>query len=192
VHIDRAFVDLYRAAPHEIEQLRPREHAARSFEQIFEQPKINRSEANVAVAAPDAPGQSIEVKITGVKSLCDPLRSAAPEQGADAGHQFDHRKRLDYIIVRADRETAHALGFVAPGGDHDDRQCAGRLARPQTPADLDARKARQHPVENEEIRQAFSQSRLDFFAMRDAFREIALCFEVVGNQESDLDFVLDD
>ena len=81
--IDRAFVDLRRAPPDQIEQLRAREHAARLFEQIFEQPKIGGAKANVTVAAPDAPGQPIEVEIAGVKSLGDPFRPGAPEERVD-------------------------------------------------------------------------------------------------------------
>src|SRR3984957_4833258 len=54
VNIDGAFVDLDRAPPHQIEQLRSREHAPRLFEEIFQQPKIGRAEANVPIAAPDA------------------------------------------------------------------------------------------------------------------------------------------
>ena len=114
MHIDRAFVDLGRAPPHQIEQLRPREHPARLFDQTFQQPKIGGREANVSIAAPNAPGQSIEIEISDVKSFGDPLRPAASKQRVHAGHQFDHRKRLDDIVIRADRETAHPLQFFVP------------------------------------------------------------------------------
>ena len=93
-------------------------------------------------------GQAIDIEISDGKSFGDPLRPAASKQGVHAGHQFEHRKRLDDIVVRADREATHALRFCAPGGDHDDRQGARGFVRPQTPANFDARYARQHPVEN--------------------------------------------
>src|SRR5271154_1890630 len=68
VDIDGAFVDLGRAPPHQIEQLCSREHSPRLFQETFQQPKISRAEANVSIAAPDAPGQSIQIEITDVKS----------------------------------------------------------------------------------------------------------------------------
>ena len=53
-----------RTPPHQIEQLRSREHPARLFDQTFQQPKIGRTEANFAIAAPNAPGQSIEIEVS--------------------------------------------------------------------------------------------------------------------------------
>ena len=92
------------------------------------------------------------------------------------------RERLDDVVIRADRETAHALRFLAPGGDHDDRQCPGRLARPQAPANLDSRNARQHPVENEKIRRIFGQAQLGLVAPRDAFDDVAFRLQIVTDQ----------
>src|SRR5271155_5029800 len=40
VHVDRAFVDLCRSPPYQVEQLGAREHPARRFEQIFQQPEV--------------------------------------------------------------------------------------------------------------------------------------------------------
>ena len=54
VDVDGALVDLRRLPPNRIEQLGAREHPAGLFEQIFEQPKIGRAEADVALAAPGA------------------------------------------------------------------------------------------------------------------------------------------
>ena len=106
---------------------------------MFEQLKVDRSEANVPVAAANAPGLSIEIEVTGVKSFCDPFRPAAAEQSVDAGHQLLYRKRLDDVVVRADGEAAHALRFFAAAADHDDWQGAGRLSCSQAAANLNAR-----------------------------------------------------
>ena len=108
MHIHRAFVDLGRPPPDKVEQLRPREHPARLLEQIFEQPKIGRPEAYVAIAAPNASGEPIQIEVSGVESLGDPFRPAAPEQRAHSGHQFDHRERLDDVVIRADCDRALA------------------------------------------------------------------------------------
>src|SRR5579863_8798662 len=84
MHIDRAFVDLRRSTPDKVEQLPAREHPARLLEQIFEQPKIRRPQADVAIAAADAPGQPIQIEVSGAEPFGDPFRPAAPEQGAHA------------------------------------------------------------------------------------------------------------
>jgi hypothetical protein len=178
--------------PDKVEQLRPREHPARLLEQIFEQPKIGRPEADFAIPTADAPGKPVQIEVSDVQPFGDPFRPTASEQRVHAGHQFNHRERLDDVVIRSDCETAHPLRFFAPRGDNDDRQCPGRLARPQAPANLDARNARQHPVENEEVRRIFSQAQLGLLAARDAFHDVALRLQIVTDQQSHIDLVLDD
>jgi hypothetical protein len=51
---------------------------------------------------------SVDLKTEG-NSSGDPFGPAAPEQRTHTGHQFDHRKRLDHIVVGADREAAHPV-----------------------------------------------------------------------------------
>jgi hypothetical protein len=50
--------------PDKVEQLRPREHPARLLEQIFEQPKIGRPEADFAIPTADAPGEPAQIEVT--------------------------------------------------------------------------------------------------------------------------------
>src|SRR3984885_6732809 len=121
MHVDRAFVDLRRSPPDKVEQLRSGENAAWLLKQMFEQAKIGEPKANVALATPDAPGEPVQIEVSNVESFSDPFRTAAPEQRVHPGHQFDHRERFDDVVIRAERETAHALRFFAPGTDHDDR-----------------------------------------------------------------------
>jgi hypothetical protein len=178
--------------PHTRSSSCARKHPPRPFDQTFEQPKIDRTQANVALAPPDAPSEAIEIEVSDIESFGDAFRPAAPKKRMHTGHQFDHRERLDDIVICADREAAHALRFFVLRGDHDDRQGAGRLARPQTPADLDARNTRQHPVENEEIGRGFGQALLGFVAAPDALHEIAFSLQIIADQQRDIDFVFDD
>jgi hypothetical protein len=62
VNVDRPFVDLRRPPPHKVEQLRAREHAARPFEQIFQQLEVGLPEVNEAVAAPHEPRDPVEIR----------------------------------------------------------------------------------------------------------------------------------
>jgi GcrA cell cycle regulator len=90
VNVYRALIDLRRLPPHAVEQLRAREHPARLFEQVFEQPELGRTKVDVARAPPNAPRLSIQVEVSGKEALSDPLRSAAPKQRAHARHQLRH------------------------------------------------------------------------------------------------------
>ena len=79
MHVDRAFIDFRRPPPNQIEQLGAREHPARPFEQIFQQPEVGRPEVNEAIAAPNEPGDPIQIEVAGIKALGDAFRSAAPQ-----------------------------------------------------------------------------------------------------------------
>ena len=126
------------------------------------------------------------------EAIGDALGTAAPQQRAHARHQFGNRERLDDVIVGADREAAHALGFLAARGHHDDRQRARGLARPEPPADFEARHARQHPVEDDEVGRVLGEAQLGLVAPLDALDDIALRLEIVGEQQGQIRFVLDD
>ena len=65
-------------------------------------------------------------------------------------------------------------------------------SRAQSPANLDPRNARQHPVENDEIGRIFGQAQLGLIAARDAFHDVALRLQIVTDQQSHIDLVLDD
>ncbi len=79
-------------------------------------------------------------------------RADTPEHGADAGHQLGHGEGLDDVVVGAGVQAADAVSLFAPGGEHDDRQVAGLIARAQAPADLHARHLGQHPVQQDQVR----------------------------------------
>ncbi len=66
------------------------------------------------------------------------------------------------------------------------------FARPQPAADLEARDAGQHPVEHDEVGWILGQAKLGLVAALDAFDDIAFGFEIVGEQQREIGFVLDD
>ena len=104
-----------------------------------------------------------------VETLGDPLGPAAPQQRAHPRHQFGHRKGLNHIIVRADRQAAHPLGLFAARGQHDHRKGAGafarpkrrQISRPETPGSIQSRITRSGGV--------FGEPQLGLVAALDAF-----------------------
>ena len=147
---------------------------------------------DVARAAPHAPRLAVEVEVAGAEAVGDALRPAAAQQRPHPRHQLRDRERLDDIIVGADGKAAHPLGLLAARGHHDDGQRARALPRPQPAADLEARYARQHPVEDDEVGRILGQAELGFVAALDALDDIAFGFEIVGEQQREIGFVLDD
>ncbi len=65
------------------------------------------------------------------------------------------------------------------------------LAGAQPAADFEARDARQHPVENDEIGRVFGQAQLGLVAALHALDDVALRLEIVGQQHREIGFVLD-
>ncbi len=51
----------------------------------------------------------------------------APQHGADARHQLARRERLDDVVVGPELEPDDAIGLVATGREHDDRDRSSAL-----------------------------------------------------------------
>src|SRR5208283_2177036 len=69
---------------------------------------------------------------------------------------------------------------------------AGVLSVAEPAANLQARNARKHPVENDEIGRVLRQTEFGFFAPVDTLDEIAFRFEIVGEEQRGVRLVLDD
>ena len=73
---------------------------------------------------------------------------AAAQHGADAGDQLARRVRLGDVVVGAELEPDHLVDLVVLGADHDHRHVGGL---PDLAADLGARDAGQHQVEQHDV-----------------------------------------
>ena len=77
------------------------------------------------------------------------LRRALAQARANARQQFFGRKRLGEVVVGAEIEAGNAIGDAILRGEHDDRHVAlGANAL----ADFQAVHARQHQIEDDEVR----------------------------------------
>src|SRR5438105_8894042 len=77
------------------------------------------------------------------------LAGGPAEGGPDAGHQLPEAERLGHVVVGAHLEADDGVDLGVAGRQHDDRH--PRLG-PQLPADVDARHAGQHDVEQHQRR----------------------------------------
>ena len=74
------------------------------------------------------------------------------QHGLDPGHQLAHAEWFAEVIISAQFKPDHPVGFLTPGGDHDDRHLAG-LA--QLPANIQTINFWQHQVQKDQIRVVF-------------------------------------
>src|SRR5439155_23700588 len=74
------------------------------------------------------------------------------EEGPDAPDELAAPERLDDVVVGAGRAAALQVRHLRAGGDHDDPGCRGGRVLAQLPADLDAGHAREHPVQEHQVR----------------------------------------
>ena len=68
---------------------------------------------------------------------------------------------------------------------------AGVVAGAQPAADFEARDAGQHPVEDDEVGRVFGEPQFRLVAALDAFDDVALGLEIVGEQHRKIRLVLD-
>ena len=116
----------------------------------------------------------------------------AIEVALDSRHQLRHRIGLHDIIVRAGFQPAHAVDFLGPGGQHDDRDVPRLPVGLQTAADFDAGDFRQHPVEDDQRRLFLFDQHHRVRPVQRRHRHIALGLQVDRQEFLLRRFVLDD
>src|SRR5262249_48941954 len=79
------------------------------------------------------------------------LGTAASENRFDSKDELTRAEGLHHVVVSAQFEADHAIDFLAPGGEHHDRDIRRCVVRPQCAAYLDAVDIWQHQIENYQI-----------------------------------------
>ena len=118
------------------------------------------------------------------------MHAYATERGADAREQLGDAEGLDHVVVAAELETAHAVFFLAFGGDQEHGH--PRVALAQKPQDLEAVFLRQHDVEQDEVGAlAFRHLEARVAVLGDE-HAVAFRLERQGQRKSQVLVVLDD
>jgi len=98
-------------------------------------------------------------------------------------------ERLGHVVVSTDLKRGDLVLLLTARGQHDDRDVAGALVGTQAAGELDARCARQHPVEQHEVGQRFAHDALRGFGVVRAHDVVTRAREVGGDQFLDCRFV---
>src|SRR5207237_1732909 len=118
------------------------------------------------------------------------VRPASQRLGARP--QLARAERFGDVVVGADLQTEHLVHFGGTGREHQYRQLRQPLVRPQDATDLEAVHARQHEIEDHQMRPLFAQQRERLLPVRRLERSEALLLEVVAHQLANVGLVLDD
>ena len=112
----------------------------------------------------------------------------AAQQGADARDELAWRKGFDEVVVRTKLEADDAVFDLPLCGEHDDGDVGGVT---DNAADLLARKARKHEIQNDEV-ELVQRERVDGFLTICGGRDpIAGTLEIGGYRITNVLFVFD-
>ncbi len=190
VNIHAARRDKPLGAPHGVQQLIAREHAIRPRCQIIQQAEFQRRERHRLAVVRHAVGGRVDhqpAHLDHARRLS--RRLGAAEQRFDTGNQFARAEWLCHVIVRAHFQPHDAVRFLAPGGQHQNRQAIQRLVAPDVPADFETRKFWQHQIEQQHVRRCFPQLHQTSRSVVGSRDLKSFAFEVVTNQLDDIPVV---
>ena len=110
-----------------LQQLEPRDHGAVAPEQRHQQVELHRRQRDRAAVADD--GAAIGVHL----HVAEPVqarrrRPRAPQERLDARQQLEDAERLRHVVIGAEPQAAHLVGFLGPGGEQQHRHVRSRGA----------------------------------------------------------------
>ena len=158
------------------------EDPAGMLHQEFQQPVLGRAEMQRAAVAGDAVRVLVHRQVVEGQHAAAGDAAGPPQQRADAGQQPVHGEGLGDVVVGAGVEGADAVLLLGPGGHHDDRQVAGRRPAAELAADLEARKLRQHPVQQHQVGLGLGDAEQRLLPVRGLLDPEALLLQVVAQQ----------
>src|SRR5690348_16842891 len=116
-HVDRPVAVGLAPAPHLLQQLVARHHAAAVERERVEQPELGRREPGAVAVDEGLNLAGIDPQLLDLDRIAAPLLGGthAPAScGADPRDELAHRERLDEIVVGADLECVHAVVLRSP------------------------------------------------------------------------------
>ena len=158
-------------------------------DEIREQLKLLWRERHLASAARERARRGVEPAFPELMRR-GPALAAAAQDRLGAREQFLDAEGLRHVVVRAQLEPEHDVGFLALGGEHEDRHV--ELLRAQEAADLVAVHLRQHQVEDEQIGPHRERQLQPRIAIRSGLHAVALILEVVLQPAHQHGIVFDD
>ncbi|MNH06589.1 hypothetical protein D3C79_659610 [compost metagenome] len=118
--------------------------------------------------------------------------AGAAQHGLEPGDQFTGRERFGDVVVGTDFQALDLVVFLTFGGQHDDRDIAGQLVALQASGQFDAGSAREHPVEQDQVRLAVDDNGVGLLGVLGFQAVIAGHFQCNGDHLANWRFVVND
>src|SRR5215471_4073406 len=189
VHVDDVALGVEVEPPHVLDQHRPREDAAGVAHEVLEQRPLARGQLDPAAGPLHLARGRIERQVGQPQDRGAPLR-AAPEQGAHSRQELVEREGLGQVVVGAEIEPGHLVGYAVARGEHDDRRVHAGLARGLE--DAEAVALGQHDVEDDQIVGVAPEDKVQGgIAVGGRLHGVSLFLQPLPDEAQDLPIVLD-
>jgi len=138
-------------------------------------------------------GGPVDANRADVKRVHDIPAGAHPAQDrGDPEHELLRAERLREVIVRAEFQSADAVGFVLACGQHQDRHAGRVRILPQASEDVEAAHPGEHQVEHDESWALAFREREGIGAGRGGRDAILRLGQMVDDERDDVRLVIDD
>jgi hypothetical protein len=130
------------------------------------------------------------VSISTPESLEDDAPVEPAQQGFDPGQKLEKTEGLGHVVVGPEAKAPHLVGFFAARRQDEDRH--REAFRPERAQDAKAVGARQHQIEDHEIRPARPGQLQPDLAVRRHLDLVPVDLQVVAKAEREVEVVLDE
>ncbi|KFB71161.1 MAG: hypothetical protein AW09_003720 [Candidatus Accumulibacter phosphatis] len=190
--VDRAVFDIDVIAPDVVEQLLARVDASGIGHQETQQPEFGRGQGDPPARNARFVADRVQLDRTSTQRALDKLWGAAAQYRLHARQQFLRAEGLDDVIVGAAFQPGNTICFLATCGQQDDRHAArssfvAELANQRQPG-----LTGQHPVDQRNVGQCFTQHRFGLFGGVGTDRLVAAADEREAQKLLNAFVVLDD
>jgi hypothetical protein len=192
VHVDGALLDVVVAAPHVVEQLRARVDAVGVRHEEMQQPVLGGADVHRLVAGVHAVRGAVQAQPAHRHRAVGVVVARAAQHGLDARQQLARRERLDHVVVGTQLQSEDPVDLAVACGEHDDRYVAGEVVAAPAAGQVQAAHARQHPVEQDQVRHALGDRRGRLAAVAGVDRLVVALAQGEGHHVADGRFVIDD
>ena len=191
MHVERLGVAEVVGSPDAVDELTPREHAARVAQQQLEQLELLERHRDLAAVDGHLVPIDIHAHAVGLERTVSEavVLDLAAQDGPDARQQFPSRIRLRHVVVGTELETHDDVDLAVLRGEHDDGHAR---ALSQLAAHLGTREPGQHEIEQHEVGPRAIELGDRREAVLDDRRLVALPAEKVGERLAQRGLVFND
>ena len=157
-----------------------------------QQTKFGGADGKALVIGINAVCDRVQYQTLHINLVFGHLRFAATQNRLDASDQFSWRKRLDHVVIGTDFQAGDPIILISAGSEHDDGGVCRTFVIPQSGSELGAGASREHPVEQDQIRQVGLDELLRFFGRARRHRAVTRALQINGQQFADGRIVFDD